>query len=84
MLYKPELLTSKSQVMSLTGEDIEQGESTTIADGSENLYNHFENQFLIFSETGNNSTTSLSYITPRHTFQRMLQHPTKTLAHRYS
>ena len=39
----------KSQVIALV-KRVEQGEHSSIADGSENLYNHSENHFNSFSE----------------------------------
>jgi hypothetical protein len=35
-----------------SGEDLEQREHSSISGGSENIYNHFENQFGGFSELG--------------------------------
>ena len=43
-------LRSKTQVTAHAGEDVEQGEHSSIAGGSANLYNHFGNEFCIFSE----------------------------------
>ena len=40
----------KPQVIAHAGEDVEQGEHSSIAGGSANVYNHFENQFGGFSE----------------------------------
>ena len=40
----------KTQVIAHAGEDVEQGEHSSSARGSANLYNHFENQFDSFSK----------------------------------
>jgi hypothetical protein len=40
----------QTQVTACTGEDMDNGEHSSIAGGSANLYNHFENQFFTFSE----------------------------------
>ena len=48
--YTSEWLRLKSQVTAHAGEDVEQGEHSSIAGGSANLYNHFGNQFGGFSE----------------------------------
>ena len=50
ILHLPEWLRSKTQVTAHAGKDVEQGEHSSIAGGSTNLYNHFENQFGGFSE----------------------------------
>ena len=38
---------SKTQVITHAGEDVEQGEHSSIAAGSANLYNHFGNQLAV-------------------------------------
>ena len=43
----------KTQVTTDAGEDVEQGEHSSIACGSANLYNHVGNQFGSFSENLN-------------------------------
>ena len=45
-----EWLRSKTQVIQHSGHDVEQGEHSNIAVGSENLYNNFGNQIVEFSE----------------------------------
>jgi hypothetical protein len=60
--------------------DMEQGEHSSIAGGSANLYNHSGNQFGGFSNTGNSSTSRFSYTT-YHSWpytQKMLYHITHT------
>jgi hypothetical protein len=42
--------TKKPQVIAHADEDVEQGEHLCIDGGSANLYNHFDNQFVGFSE----------------------------------
>ena len=54
ILHLPEWLRSRPQVLTLVGEDVEQGWQGylhfSIAGGSANLYNHFGIQFDVFSE----------------------------------
>jgi hypothetical protein len=49
-LHPSEWLRSKVQETADAGEDVEQGEPSSIAGGSANLYNHFGNHFDVFSE----------------------------------
>jgi hypothetical protein len=44
-LYLSEWPRSKTQEIAQAGEGMEQGEHSSIAGGSANLYNHFGNQF---------------------------------------
>jgi hypothetical protein len=48
------------------GEDVELGEHSSIDGGNANLYNHFGNQFVSFSEIMNCFTPGYSYTTPEH------------------
>jgi len=50
MLHLSGWLRSKTQVTARAGEDVEQGELSSIAGGSANLHNHLENQYGSFSE----------------------------------
>jgi hypothetical protein len=50
ILQLSEWLRSKTQLTVHAGDDVEQGEHFSIAGGSTNLYNHFENEFDGFSE----------------------------------
>ena len=54
----------KTQVITHAGEDIEQGEHSSIASGSANLCNHFRNQFGSSQKTVNSSASSPSYTIP--------------------
>ena len=79
-LDQSEWLRSKTQVTADAGEDVEQGEHSSIAGGIAHLYNHFENQFGSFSETWEefylNTQLYHSWADP----QMMLHHPTRILA----
>ena len=50
LLHFSEWLRSITQVTAHAGEDVEQGEHSSIADGSANLYSHYRNQYGNFSE----------------------------------
>ena len=43
-LQQSEWLRSINQLTAHAGEDVEQGEHSSIADGSANLYSHYRNQ----------------------------------------
>ena len=49
-LYWSEWLRSKTQMITCSGECVEQEEHSSIAGASVSLYNHFGNQFGGFSE----------------------------------
>jgi hypothetical protein len=49
-LHPSEWLRSKIQGAAHAGEDADQGEHSSIAGGSANVYNHSGNQFSSFSE----------------------------------
>jgi hypothetical protein len=49
-LTEMEWLRPKTQVIAHAVKDVEQGEHSSIAGGSANLYNHFGNQLGSFSE----------------------------------
>ena len=50
ILYLSEWLKSKTEVITHAREDMEEGEYSSIADESTNLYSHFGNQYDNFSE----------------------------------
>jgi hypothetical protein len=61
------------------GEDVKQGEHSSIAGGSANLYNHFGNQFGGFQKTENSATSRPSYTTPGHIPKRCSNIPQRHL-----
>ena len=65
-LYPSEWLRSIKQAAAHAGEDVEQGEYSTIAGGSANLCGHYGNQLSHSSGRWNPSTSSSSYTTLGH------------------
>jgi hypothetical protein len=67
ILVLSEWLRSKIQVTAHAGENMEQGEHSSIGAGSPNLYIHFGINFEISQKTRNSSTSRPSSTTPGYT-----------------
>ena len=60
MFYQSEWMRSKTPMIVYAGEDVEQGEHSSTADGSSNLHSHFGNKYGISQKIGTQSTSGPS------------------------
>ena len=67
-------------MIAYAGEDVEEGEYSSIAGGSENWYNHFLNHHDSFSENWESTNLRIQQYNSWEYTQKMLNHTTKTFA----